>query len=248
MDSSLVRTFEGVGFSKKEAAVYAALLELGKANASEIAARSQIGRSNVYVTIEKLQKKGYVTTVLGAGVKRFVASDPSAVLSQYQASVQSFKEMMPFIQAMYHRADGKPQIQYFEGKEAVLKAYQDVYRQKGKEVLYITSTQKLYDVMPEEVDFWMRFHKTNKGALPGKHLLSRTDMDEQFAKNVTPYNQDVRFLPEGEIPGMNFFVYGDNVGITSLDGSMFLVLITSEQIAESFRMLFRLLWSASHPS
>lgn len=51
-----------IGLSENEAEVYIALLELGSATAQEIAAKSGIKRTTIYVQIEALMKMGLVTS------------------------------------------------------------------------------------------------------------------------------------------------------------------------------------------
>ena len=51
------------GFSEKEAKVYLALLELGEGNIAKITQKSGIKRATVYLEIEALKSKGYVSLV-----------------------------------------------------------------------------------------------------------------------------------------------------------------------------------------
>lgn len=245
MDSALLRAIQELGLNDKESQVYLALLELGQADVTEIAQYTRLGRSNVYVLLDKLIQQGIAQESGDTVVKQFRAIEPRQLLQRAKNRVKNFQEMLPLFEAIRARPGDRPRIQYFEGKEAVLNAFQEIYQYRGGTMHYITSMQRLLQHMPEEAAYWKRQHKANNGAMPGKHLLSRTPEDKAFAKAVRPFNQEVRFLPSGKTFDMDFILYGNSVGITALGNPMYLIIQQSHQIADSFQTMFDLLWETA---
>lgn len=70
---------ESIGFTKNESKIYLALLELGKSSAIEIAKHSNIHRTNVYDTLQRLVTKGVVISVFEGAGQKFMAKDPDYI-------------------------------------------------------------------------------------------------------------------------------------------------------------------------
>src|SRR5580692_1306205 len=58
----MLKELQDVGLAEKEARVYMAALEIGRATADQLAKQSKIVRSTTYVQIESLMKKGLMST------------------------------------------------------------------------------------------------------------------------------------------------------------------------------------------
>ena len=59
----LKEQLEKIGLAEKEAKVFLASLELGSSAAQKIAKKAEINRATTYVIIEKLMKKGLMSSV-----------------------------------------------------------------------------------------------------------------------------------------------------------------------------------------
>ena len=71
---------EQIGLSRNEIKAYFALLELEQASATPIVKKSGIPNSKVYLTLDKLIKKGLVSYVIKNNAKYFQASDPKNLI------------------------------------------------------------------------------------------------------------------------------------------------------------------------
>ena len=55
--------------------------------------------------------------------------------------------------------------------------------------------------------------------------------------------RETKYLPPDKFPfKSDIAVYGDNIGISALEGKVVGVIITHKELANSFRALFNLLW------
>jgi sugar-specific transcriptional regulator TrmB len=244
-DTSLLKTLQNVGFDEKEAAAYLALLELGGGTVSEIAEHAGLKRPIVYHVMDRLKEKGFAIDPPGDGVMRFEPVDPLKILQTTRTAVEDLKFMLPLMRALQDKGPNKPKLEYFEGKEAVV----SVYRQfdYAKNARFLTSMSRLYQLIPEEVEAWVK--RFERGMFPklGRHLIPDTKQDRDWAKKAVAAGQEVRFLPKNMDTEMDFAIIDDMLGITSFD-PLFMVLIHSERIAKSAAQLFDLAWRQGHTS
>src|SRR5687768_9411775 len=77
----LIDQLVALGFSRKEAIVYIATLEFGRAGANAIANRARLPRATTYSILRDLIEKGLITMYVEAGDHRYGAEDPKHVLS-----------------------------------------------------------------------------------------------------------------------------------------------------------------------
>lgn len=245
MDKTVLNLLEHVGFNEKEAAVYHALLELGQGDITDIAKTAGLKRSNIYVLLDKLEKQGYVSTVPGLAIKTYIPTDPVKILHQLQNSTSMFKEMLPFIQALYNRPGHKPRINYFEGKKGVLSVYREINR--FPKAYFISSMHRLTEYIPEEVEYWMKALNTPAITCNTMHVLSYSPEDIRYAKTVESKRQQVRFLPNNQSIDMDISIYGNKVAITTVGDPFFVVVIESQILFNSMKLIFDIVWNASKP-
>ena len=240
IDENLVLALSGVGFEEKEARVYLALSEIGKASVSEIAAKAELKRPAVYYLLENLKTRGYVQDVAGDKVKRFSAIDPGRVLHNNQIAVEEFRFMLPLIRALQEKGGARPRIEYLEGKDAVVAVYR--LFEKRKRARFLTSIKRLNTFMPEEVESWVRRYESGQDKeKTHATLLTDTPEDRAWADRAMKAEQNVRTLPKGMEIEMDFSMVDDILSITSFD-PLFIVVIHSERIARSSMALFDLAW------
>lgn len=242
MDNAIIATLEQSGFTDKEAKVYAALLELGQGDVTDISQYAEIGRSNIYVILDKLAADGYVSRVPNKTVRQYTPADPTRVFNHLQNSAMTFKQMLPILQSLYSRPGGKPRMQYFEGGKALLGVLREVNQHSYGD--FIASIARLQQHIPEEVEQWRRLFRDNVVPMRARALLTDTPQDRQFMKDVAGGHHQIRFLPKHVMLEMDFALYGENLALTSLGDPLFVTVIQSPQIHRSLTTVFELLWKA----
>ncbi|MCX6742656.1 MAG: hypothetical protein NT116_00280 [Candidatus Parcubacteria bacterium] len=240
MDDKLSQLLQEIGFTEKEALVYLSLMELGSGTVSQISQRAKLKRSIIYIILEGLIKRGYVSELPETKISRFIAVDPTKILSDLKNKVTDLKTLLPSLLAIYNKPAWKPKINYFEGKEGVLSVYRQI--NQCKEAFFISSTERLREHMPEEVNFWEKNLKAETIPLIGKNLLSNTEADRQFANKLKGTKQQMRFLPKGLTLDMDISIYDNKVALTNLKDHLFIVVIESKSLYSSMKTIFDLLW------
>jgi len=246
MDYTLINLLEETGFTKKEAQVYLALLELGQGSVSQIAAKTELKRSIIYVLIEGLSKRGFVSENKQTKVSRFTAADPTKILGYLHTVTTNFKEMLPMLRGVYNRAEKKPIVNYFEGKKAVLSIFREINYSDSPR--FFTSNELLTKIMPEEVDSWINGIRAGSFIKNAKHIISDTPADYQYAKSINGFNgNQVHALGDGQKVEIDLSLYNNKIALTSLTEKMYIVVIESKELYQALSLMFDLAWNQTKP-
>jgi sugar-specific transcriptional regulator TrmB len=110
------------GFSDKEIAVYQAMLALGPALVSDIAARADINRSTTYVILGTLAKRGLVSDTERRGVKIYHPLPPEKLVTQFEQVAEQYaeyaKSARKIVSQLKIKAPAKgvePKVHFFTG-------------------------------------------------------------------------------------------------------------------------------------
>ena len=241
IDVSSQKAIKNLGFGEKESRVYMALLEIGEGAVTEIAKHAEIKRAITYHILDELVLQGYVQEVLGHKVKKFAATDPMKIFQNVKASLEDFKFMLPVIRSLQSKAGNKPRVEFYDTPKAVLGIYRLI--DQIPQARFMSSVERVNEFFPQAVKGWLAGYKNGTIKLKGKHLLSDTEKDREWGREVSLHNQEVRILPESTHTEMDFSITNNMLAITSFD-PLFIVVIRSESVARSAAQLFDLAWLA----
>ena len=240
MDTELLSLLPKFGYTDKEAAVYASLLELGQATVTTISKQTKLKRSIIYVVIGSLLERGAVTEVPKRAVATYQAVDPSLILTDIKKAVNDFTEMLPFWQSLRNKQSARPKMHFIDSEEGIWNIYEKMFERRDGE--FITSYVRMEEHFPGALSTSISRMKKGKVTLEGRQLLPDNDGERTIGKQMREGRQQVRFLPKGISVGMDFAISGDLFAITLLEKSPSLVLFESKELAASMRSLFNLLW------
>ncbi len=243
MDTELLSLLPKFGYADKEAAVYAALLELGQATVTTISKQTKLKRSIIYVVIGSLLERGTVTEVPRRAVATYQAVDPSIILTDIKKAVTDFTEMLPFWQSLRSKQSMRPKMHFIDSEEGILAIYNKMFDTKDGE--FITSYTRMDEHLPGSVNAFLARMKKGAIRLQGKNLLPETREERIIGEQMIKQKQYVRYLPKGIDVGMDFAISGDLFAITLLEKNPSLVLFESKELAASMRSLFNLLWETA---
>jgi sugar-specific transcriptional regulator TrmB len=240
MDQDLVKIIEDAGFTDKEARVYLGLLELGQGTVYQIAKSTDLKRPIIYVILESLEKRGYVSILPNKKANTYQAIDPSAILNRLKIVTKNFSEMMPMLQTLHNRADNRPKITYIENKEGIWNIYEEM--NKIKDSLFITSYVRIEKHFPGAVKKWIDGYKKGIYKVHGRHVVPDNEAEITHAKNLSVIDQKIRVLSDLDNSNMDFSIFEKKVSITSLEEKPFMVVMESEELAKSMKMVFEVMW------
>lgn len=255
MPINLKSILKEFGLNDIEIKIYLAALEFGPATASALAKNAGLNRVTAYEALKRLSKNGFIKIRVKQGnrIKYFTAEDILILeekLNEKKLALEELENKLKFIEpelkSLYFKKEEKPEVYFYEGKEGVKNVLLDTLKHDSKEILSFSSTDFL------EIGFDRKFleeywKKRTKLKIPTRGIIAETkEMLYLFneEKNKKELRR-VKFVPKEYYVFKNEIeIYGDNVGIISMDkGNEHGIIIRSKSISESFRSLFELIWA-----
>lgn len=241
-ETRTLEALQKIGFSDKEGRVYLAVLSLGQGDVTDIARKSSLKRSIVYVLLEKLLKAGAVSTVPGTKIKRYIASDPAIVLQQSESAISSLRHSLDYYVNLEKGNASGALVKYYDTPEGMAAVYAD--QDRSKNVRIISSARHLVSALPGAWENWQRLIKNKEISLTGwKYLLNAKDKGSETAHIFINGGADVRFLAEQGESLFDFVIWDKSVSITSLEHKPNMTVIESKKIHDSFEYFFDLLFA-----
>ena len=227
------------GLSVGEAKVYLATLELGSATVLEIARKTSLKRPTCYLILDDLKRRGLVTVLPKSKKAVFMAESPQQLIEQLNVHQKKLHEVLPVLQALQNRGKGRPGVRFYEGREALERMYvQEIYPTK-KIHFFGSSILNFSRAFPGLVDKGLWQFKKNSTFV--QEIVSNDNEDVEYTRANQTKNHQIRVLPRGNQFLSDNVIFGNKVAIVSLR-SLFMVVIESEEVAETYRTLFQLAW------
>jgi len=150
---------------------------------------------------------------------------------------------MKELQTRYHPQSTKPKVSYYEGKEGLIKVYDDT----------LTSSETIrsfacYDMMRGEFSDYFKtyYERRSKNRIPIRCIHPDTPLDAKEAKRDKEEWRESRLLPHKT----HYFtpeiqVYDNKLSIVSWKEILGIV-IESPEIYDSFKAIFELAWKEAN--
>ncbi|PLX26777.1 hypothetical protein C0583_05775 [Candidatus Parcubacteria bacterium] len=241
MDEQILKLLNDSGLNEKEALVYLALLENGECKISEISDITKLKRTGLYVIIEDLIKKGLVAKAPNSKVHTFSASDPSMILNHLNVTTKYFGEMLPLLKRMGQKKNNESSmIKYYDSTEGILRVFNEMA--KAKKVSYLASYSAIEKKFPGIFDKWHKEYKMLRNPQNSRYLIPCNEAERPEIKGVIETDKPVRCMDGLNGLEINFVLYDNKFGLTSLGEDMYSVVFESEAIVSAINLIYELLW------
>jgi sugar-specific transcriptional regulator TrmB len=242
-----------LGLTDSEIAVYEALLELGESTRTAIVTTSGISGSKVYEVLDKLHKKGLITTYIQNRIKHFKPANPKQLLYYLEEKETKLKEkeeqiedILPTLLQKFASSKKEQEVELLVG----LKGLETIFREQidildPKEATYVIGGTKGNNEGPL-IAFFKKIHllREEKGIktkmLINENLRSVTKRDyskKEFSLTTT------KFIAHSSPVAIN--IYKNHTVIIIFGESITGIHITSESVSKSFMEYFNLLWKTA---
>ncbi len=235
---------EKIGLSEKEATVYLYLLKVDSDSVADIAKHTDINRTTVYPVLEQLIQKEFVEEIKEDGKVFYKARTPDRIESYLQEQkikieeqTHEAKDIIPQLKGAMRQEGQKPIIEYYEGREAILQSSKNFFAdaKKDEEVFMIYPRDEVEELFTEKERKLLKELRLNKD-VRSKSLY--TYKKGEYSPDST--GERIR-LDEKEFPiSADISVYGDKVRMHILGEKLGTLSITSKDVAETIRTLFKL--------
>ncbi len=232
-----------LGLSDKEAAVYLALLQLGRAPAYSIATKSGLKRPTTYVILEELIKKGLVVQIPREKKQLYVARPPEEAFALAQERLDLAKKKLPEILALTKGEATKVNTIYFEGIAGIKQILE--YRAKdleGKETVAFWATD--HNAPKELRDYFKKDYvaQIKKGGGSTRAIAPLHENLHEYRVLDATHNRKVKTVPYEQYSSeVSIDTVGDVVRVQDFKNLQGIV-IENEEVAKTVREIFEMLW------
>lgn len=235
-----VSLLRSIGLNESEAKVYLTNLELGPSPAHILVKRSGFSRPATYQAIDMLLEKGLMTSVLRGKRNVYIAESPDRLMGVGQLQVKNLQSKVDDLQSvldslkLMQRGD-RPVMRFVEGLDGLKIILQDLADTRPESTMEITNVDALRKIFSVEElksvqGILSDFKATGRALLAGDVQFVRKGVEARILKG-NPFN----FAGD-------FIAYGNKLAIVSYKEKLIGVVIESQVIADTFRVLFDLAW------
>jgi len=233
-----------IGLKKSEIAVYLYLIEYGQTTPPRIARGTGIARTNCYNILRSLREKGLILKQPKNKRSSYIARNPKSLLNTLERQKETIEELLPDLQALHKTQRHKPSIQFYDGFEEVKEIYDESLT--AKKIIAIGSTNYM---LATDSQFFTNYHKkVKKKGIVFYDILSPESRYRGIPeiKKIMRGLYDARVLPVKykELP-TDILIWDNNIALITFKKPVFGTMISSPPLAETFRIIFDVLWEKS---
>lgn len=240
--------FIQLGLAKNEAKIYETLLSEGQSSVGEIAKKSQVHRRNVYDSLNRLVEKGLVFEIIQSKENRYEAVDPKKLTEVLEEKQSVLSKAMPNLESLYATTPHRQDVFIYKGFEGLKNYMRDIVR-VGQDVYFIGG--KGLWTHKKLSPFFEQFKRETARKGIQFNMLFDYEMKEQDHQILKELGDNYRIIPKEFSTHSAIAIFGDYVVVYNYasaekfnDGTIEAVIINPE-IADSFRIWFKMLWNAS---
>jgi sugar-specific transcriptional regulator TrmB len=238
------RELVNLGLSEKEAKVYLAALELGKAPVAKIAQKAEVNRATTYVQIKSLMAKGLMSSYEEGKKTYYFAEFPeklSLLFREQAMAIQRKQEyldkILPELRSLNTLEKDKPTVRYFTGKNGIYTMVEEFLQMKSKIARLIYSVDALNKIFSDEERKKARVRRIKKG-IKTKVIYTYKDGELKSTRDG-----ERRKIPFEKFPiTCDIALFDNKVRIASLGKRLVGIIIEDDEIAKSLKSVFELAW------
>lgn len=240
---------EQIGLTKGEIKVYLTLLKLGQTTTGKVIENANISSGKIYEILDKLIKKGLVSFIIQEKTKYFQAADPTRILDymeeierKHRKQQEELRRILPELKTLQIKPEKRYEVTIYKGIRGMQTAAYETLRslKKGDEFLAMGVLSEKKEVINR---MWRNWHKERIG----KKILCKmifTNIEGEHYKLIRKM-QYVQIKVLKGITPTAVDIAGDKTMIfTSVEPSC--IVITGEEVAQSFRQFFYTLWKIAN--
>ncbi len=231
--------------SPAERTAYETLITHGPMPPPRLAKSANLTRVNSYAALRGLTQKG-LAIEKDINKKRVYSPQPPTKLQelarqkaeQTRLNAAAIEAIIPSLMNQYALVSDQPGISHYEGLDGIKKIYEDSLRPPHhEESLVIRSVYDSKEIEP----YLLRYIKRRAKLGIKNRMLTpyfETSMDDKKLLRQRRFLPKEKFALPTEIS-----IYGDKVSLISLRKDLIGTVIQSQDVAQTFRIIFELLWS-----
>ena len=226
------------GLTGNEAKVYLELLKTGQLSANQISKNIGLDRTLAYTILNHLIEKGQVNYVIKEKKKFFSCSHPDNLMNSLKATEFMVLDLIKELNSVKKEDKHQTEINVYEGKEAIRNIY--TLFKKYKEMLSFGATGRAYDYLYESPAITKELVK---GGMKGRIITSKKYGEHPMVKIKSIGVRYANYESEATTT-----LFGDYVMIHIVKDKPIIILIKNEDISDSYKKHFEVLWNSAKSS
>jgi len=240
-----LEVLKDIGLSPREAKVYQALLQLGSTTVGPLVKKSGVPSSKIYETLDRLAKKGFVSSIIKEGRKNFQAAPPEQILSFLEERREQLQEEVIPQLKMLQIGKAEYGATVYEGMRGIKSVYERMLREteKNAEILVLGAPAKAQELLEPFLLNW-NSRRVKKG-IQMKIIYHSEAKKYGLAREKMSLTR-VRYLEQKELALSWVDIFADSVVVFDLSQDTPLAfLIKSKGVAQNYRLYFEYVWKDS---
>ena len=232
---------EDIGLTNAEIKVYMALLELGTSTAGPILEKSGLQSSVVFMTLNKLVDRGFVSFIKEGTRKHYQAANPKHIIEFIDEKKERFEKILPELMLKQESATKKPEVVTYRNIRGVKQLLFELLEAGGSEHHTFGSTSE--SLMLGEA-WWVRYHKKRARLGISAKLMFNESLRSWKAEAKYP-KAEVRYTKAGFEPLTETIIRYDKIGIIIWTKKPIGILIHNKISAQSYDNFFNIMWKGA---
>ncbi|MDD5732032.1 MAG: helix-turn-helix domain-containing protein [Patescibacteria group bacterium] len=238
-----------LGLLRKEATVYIAALQQDESSIITLAKKSGLSRGTVYDVVEKLKEKGYLAEIKKGKKRRLLVESPTnrfySLLDKKQEDLEKAKKVidgiLPVIKGINASEEFKPQIRVYEGEKGFHKVWDEILQYNEKSYLSIAKIETFVKFAGEGFLEQLQKRKAKLG-FSSRVINEDSPLSRKMMLADKTYKRESKLAPkEFGFPSTEI-IYGDKIAMFSTRKENIVVVIESQDFAQTHRAYFEMMW------
>lgn len=241
----LTKRLSALGLPEKDADVYLALLTAGTATVQEIANKTGINRSSLYVVLDRLMKLGFVNIASNKAVRQYAAAPPERLVlaakekaEQSTLLLQNLATLSPALRSAHKSSRFKPRVEVLEGIAGLQKGFENALASKENEMRVFSSTKDIFQSLPEYLPLFVQQRLARGMKMYGIH--PDDEASREMVRRIPNTIDEITLIPKEKFKfPSDLGIYDETIAFMS-HRPPFCVLIQSKEMAEVMKTAFDL--------
>lgn len=243
MESPLLSHLLELNIPLNEAKVYLALLETGQTSAGELIKRTQLHRSVVYESLDRLIDKKLVFKLTKQNIAHFQPTDPERILQRVKTQQRVAEKLVPQLKNLM-QSDAS-EITVHEGLEAYRRFWLEAMQRLPKgSIDYVAGSigKKWQEYMGKDMETFFKIRIERE--IKWKMLIFDRDEVELELKKRYPRLHEYRLIERNVSKDGNFNIFNNESVILHSATEPLIIEVKNPTLVKVFQNIFDLLWES----
>lgn len=232
----------GFGLNQKQASLYLACLENGALTVQDAARLSNVNRTTLYSSIEEMEEKGVINIVKKAGKTFLESVPPERLLHILSERQELFASVLPDMQTLKLKPRKGPQVRFYRGKEGFKLFFRALLDTGISEWLITTSGKEFLSFVSERYIVEHIIKEKRRRKIKSRQIISDSHYAREIVKKDKLENRESKIVDANYKLPVVEIIFGNSVAIISSNFTDLIMVIESQEVAETHRSYFELIW------